>query len=57
MIRIPSLRRSGFTLIEIMVVIGIVGLVASMILAAITSAKFKANEAVCISNLKQMHTA
>ncbi|MDP7033006.1 MAG: type II secretion system protein [Planctomycetota bacterium] len=57
MTRIPSLHRRGFTLIELMVVIGIIGLIGSMILAAITSAKFKANEAVCISNLKQIHVA
>jgi prepilin-type N-terminal cleavage/methylation domain-containing protein len=55
--RFTSFHRRGFTLIEIMVVIGIIGLIGSMILAAITSAKFKANEAVCISNLKQMHVA
>ena len=47
----------GFTLIEVLVVILIIGIVASLILVAINMAKRKALDAVCISNLKQVGIA
>ena len=56
MVRSSSVR-SGFTLIEILVVIAILGLLAALLLTAIGSARFKAQESVCISNLKQLHVA
>ena len=58
---LPCLRRrgsrAGFTLVEALVVAGIVGVLASLILPAVSSAKSKGYAVVCLNNLRQLVVA
>ena len=51
------MRRKGFTLIELIVVISVVSLLMAILLPTLTRARQQGRSVVCLNNLRQLATA
>lgn len=52
-----TINRKAFTLVELLTVIAVLGLLAFLLVPTIQTARMKANQAACASNLRQIGSA
>jgi prepilin-type N-terminal cleavage/methylation domain-containing protein len=55
--KINTTRKSGFTLVEIMIVVAIIGLLAAIAIPNFVRARNTAQQNACINNLRQIDSA
>ena len=52
-----NIRKAGFTLVEIMIVVAIIGLLAAIAIPNFVNARARAQATTCINNLRQIDAA
>jgi prepilin-type N-terminal cleavage/methylation domain-containing protein len=56
-VKLKTNQKSGFTLLEIMIVVAIIGLLASFAIPNFAKARTTAQKDTCINNLRQIESA
>jgi len=55
--KIKQSNRAGFTLVEIMIVVGLIGMLAAIAIPNFIKARAKSQTDICLNNLRQIQSA